>query len=30
MASKTVKKMGVSFITNTIYYGRMNEEKERE
>lgn len=27
MASKTVKKMGVSPITNTIYYGNVNEEK---
>jgi len=27
MASKTVKKMGVSPITNTIYYGRVNKEK---
>lgn len=27
MAYKTVKKMGVSPITNTIYYGNVNEEK---
>ena len=27
MAYKTVKKMGVSLITNTIYYGNVNEEK---
>lgn len=27
MASKTVKKMGVSPVTNTIYYGNVNEEK---
>lgn len=27
MASKTVKKMGVSPITNIIYYGNVNEEK---
>lgn len=27
MAYKTVKKMGVSHITNTIYYGNVNEEK---
>lgn len=27
MASKTVKKMGVSPITNTIYYGNVNKEK---
>ena len=27
MAYKTGKKMGVSPITNTIYYGNINEEK---
>ena len=27
MAYKTVKKMGVSPITNTIYYGKVNKEK---
>lgn len=27
MANKTVKKMGVSHITNRIYYGNVNEEK---
>lgn len=27
MVYKTVKKMGVSPITNTIYYGNVNEEK---
>lgn len=27
MASKTIKAMGVSPITNTIYYGNVNEEK---
>lgn len=27
MAYKIVKKMGVSPITNTIYYGNVNEEK---
>ena len=27
MASKTIKTMGVSPITNTIYYGNVNEEK---
>lgn len=27
MASKTIKAMGVSPITNTIYYGNANEEK---
>ena len=27
MAYKTVKKMGVSPITNIIYYGNVNEEK---
>ena len=27
MAYKTVKKIGVSPITNTIYYGNVNEEK---
>ena len=27
MGYKTVKKMGVSPITNTIYYGNVNEEK---
>ena len=27
MANKNVKKMGVSPITNRIYYGNVNEEK---
>jgi hypothetical protein len=27
MASKTIKAMGASPITNTIYYGNVNEEK---
>lgn len=27
MANKTVKKIGVSPITNCIYYGNVNEEK---
>lgn len=27
MANKNVKKMGVSPITNCIYYGNVNEEK---
>lgn len=27
MASKTIKAMGVNPITNTIYYGNVNEEK---
>lgn len=27
MASKTIKTMGVSPVTNTIYYGNVNEEK---
>lgn len=28
MASKTIKTMGVTPITNTIYYGRVDEEKK--
>ena len=27
MANKTEKAIGVSLITNTIYYGRINKEK---
>lgn len=27
MANKTIKTMGVSPLTNTIYYGNVNEEK---
>lgn len=29
MAYKTVKKMGVSPITNTVYYGNVNEENSK-